>query len=48
MNQARQLFNDGEANPLSDVGLVNTQEDIVRRPMLNHIALKKSRITGNR
>ncbi len=38
MNQARQLFKEGRANPLSDVGLVSTQEDVIRRPMLNHIA----------
>ena len=38
MTQARQLFKEGKANPLSDVGLVSTQEDVIRRPMLNHIA----------
>lgn len=38
METARTLFKDGKANPLSDVGLVSTQEDVVRRPMLNHIA----------
>jgi hypothetical protein len=38
MSQARQLFKDGKANPLSDVGLVSTQEDVIRKPMLNHIA----------
>lgn len=38
MNQARELFKAGQANPLSDVGLVSTQEDVIRRPMLNHIA----------
>jgi hypothetical protein len=38
MTQARQLFQEGNANPLSDVGLVSTQEDVIRRPMLNHIA----------
>jgi hypothetical protein len=38
MNQARDLFKQGDANPLSDVGLVSTQEDVIRRPMLNHIA----------
>jgi hypothetical protein len=38
MNQVRQLFKEGKANPLSDVGLVSTQEDVIRKPMLNHIA----------
>jgi hypothetical protein len=38
MNQARDLFKEGKANPLSDVGLVSTQEDVIRRPMLNHIS----------
>src|SRR5262245_20745312 len=38
MNQVPQLFKDGKANPLSDVGLVSTQEDVIRQPMLNHIA----------
>jgi len=38
MTEARQFFKEGKANPLSDVGLVSTQEDVIRRPMLNHIA----------
>jgi hypothetical protein len=38
MNQARRLFNEGKAVPISDAGLISTQEDVVRRPMLNHIA----------
>jgi hypothetical protein len=38
MTQVRRLFEEGKANPLSDVGLVSTQEDVIRRPMLNHIA----------
>lgn len=38
METARRLFMEGNANPLSDVGLVSTQEDVIRRPMLNHIA----------
>ncbi|HTG44764.1 MAG TPA: hypothetical protein VK633_09555 [Verrucomicrobiae bacterium] len=38
MSIVRELFRDGKANPLSDVGLVSTQEDVIRRPMLNHIA----------
>ena len=31
-------FDKGEAVPVSDVGLISTQEDVIRRPMLNHIA----------
>jgi|GEM_PF-526600 len=38
MMQARQLFDSGSAVPISDVGLISTQEDVIRRPMLNHIA----------
>jgi hypothetical protein len=38
MAQAKQLFRDGNENPLSDVGMVSTLEDVIRRPMLNHIA----------
>ena len=38
MDEARRLFKEGKANPLSDVGLVSTQEDVIRKPMLNHIA----------
>ena len=38
MTQAKQLFQDGKSVPISDVGLISTQEDVVRRPMLNHIA----------
>jgi hypothetical protein len=38
MVEAKRLFNDGKAIPLSDVGLISTQEDVIRRPMLNHIA----------
>ena len=38
MFQARRLFDAGEAIPVSDVGLISTQEDIIRQPMLNHIA----------
>ena len=38
MNQSRAFFKEGKANPLSDVGLVSTQEDVIRKPMLNHIA----------
>jgi hypothetical protein len=32
------LFDRGEAVPVSDVGLISTQEDVIRKPMLNHIA----------
>jgi hypothetical protein len=38
MTQVKEFFREGKANPLSDVGLVSTQEDVIRRPMLNHIA----------
>ena len=38
MKQARSLFNDGQAVPVSDVGLISTQEDVIRKPMLNHIS----------
>lgn len=38
MRQAQQLFDNGQAIPVSDVGLISTQEDVIRRPMLNHIA----------
>ncbi len=35
---AKRLFDRGEAVPLSDVGLISTQEDVIRQPMLNHIS----------
>jgi len=38
MLQVRDLFEEGKAIPVSDAGLISTQEDVVRRPMLNHIA----------
>ncbi len=38
MKQARGMFERGEAVVVSDVGLVSTQEDVIRQPMLNHIA----------
>lgn len=38
MLEAKRRFNRGEAVPLSDVGLISTQEDVIRQPMLNHIA----------
>jgi hypothetical protein len=38
MELARRLFKEGEAIPVSDVGLISTQEDVIRRPMLNHIS----------
>jgi hypothetical protein len=38
MVQVKQMFKRGEAVPVSDVGLISTQEDVIRRPMLNHIA----------
>jgi hypothetical protein len=38
MMEVKRLFDTGNAIPLSDVGLVSTQEDVIREPMLNHIA----------
>lgn len=38
MREARRLFDEGESVPISDVGLISTQEDVIRRPMMNHIA----------
>jgi len=38
MTEVKRLFDTGQALPLSDVGLVSTQEDVIRKPMLNHIA----------
>ena len=38
MMAAKRLFTEGKAVPLSDVGLISTQEDVIRKPMLNHIA----------
>ena len=38
MMEAKRRFDAGEAVPLSDVGLISTQEDVIRKPMLNHIA----------
>ena len=38
MRLVKQLFNDGKSVPISDVGLISTQEDVNRRPMFNHIA----------
>ncbi|MGK0184498.1 MAG: hypothetical protein ACI9R3_000270 [Verrucomicrobiales bacterium] len=38
MMQARALFDDGKAVPVSDAGLVSTQEGVIRQPMLNHIS----------
>jgi len=38
MIEVKRLFERGEAVPVSDVGLISTQEDVIRRPMLNHIA----------
>ncbi len=38
MIEVRRLFDKGESVPISDVGLISTQEDVVRKPMLNHIA----------
>jgi lysophospholipase L1-like esterase len=38
MLKVRDLFDRGASVPISDVGLISTQEDVIRRPMLNHIA----------
>lgn len=38
MRTAKRLFTEGKANPVSDVGLISTQEDVIRQPMLNHIS----------
>lgn len=37
MVRVREIFDRGEAIPVSDVGLISTQEDVIRQPMLNHI-----------
>lgn len=38
MVKVKQLFEEGKAVPVSDVGLISTQEDVIRQPMLNHIS----------
>ena len=38
MVQVRRLFHAGASVPVSDVGLISTQEDVNRKPILNHIA----------
>ena len=38
MMQVRALFDEGKAIPVSDAGLISTQEDVIRQPMLNHIS----------
>jgi hypothetical protein len=38
MAQVRRLFDEGKANPVSDAGLISTQENVIRRPMLNHVS----------
>ncbi|MCH1503599.1 cytochrome c [Verrucomicrobiales bacterium] len=38
MVQAKELFDQGKAVPISDVGLISTQEDVIRQPMLNHVS----------
>lgn len=38
MVQVSRLFDQGATVPMSDVGLISTQEDVIRRPMFNHIA----------
>jgi len=39
MQEAKRRFSAGGAIPVSDVGLISTQEDVVREPMLNHICV---------
>jgi len=38
MVEVKRRFDRGESVPVSDVGLISTQEDVIRQPMLNHIA----------
>ncbi|QDT72966.1 c-type cytochrome [Lacipirellula limnantheis] len=38
MREAKRRFDRGGAIPVSDVGLISTQEDVIRQPMLNHIS----------
>ncbi len=38
MEQVRGFFKEGKAIPISDAGLISTQEDVIRKPMLNHIS----------
>lgn len=38
MLEAKELFNQGKAVPVSDVGLINTEDEVIRQPMLNHIS----------
>jgi hypothetical protein len=38
MMQVRRLFDEGAAIPISDAGLISTQENVIRRPMLNHVS----------
>jgi hypothetical protein len=38
MREVRRLFEEGKAIPISDAGLISTQENVIRRPMLNHIS----------
>jgi hypothetical protein len=45
MTLARRLFDEGAAVPMSDTGLISTQEDVIRRPMLNHISAFSNAVT---
>ncbi len=38
MLRIRDLFDEGKSAPVSDVGLISTQEDVNRKPMYNHVA----------
>ena len=45
MLEVCRLFETGASVPVSDAGLISTQEDIIRRPMLNHIAAFSNSVT---
>lgn len=45
MLDARRRFDRGDAVPVSDVGLISTQEDVIRQPMLNHISGFSNEVT---
>jgi len=38
MLQVRRMFDQGNSNPVSDVGLVSTEDGPVRKPIFNHVA----------
>ena len=45
MLEVVRLFETGGSVPVSDAGLISTQEDVIRRPMLNHIAAFSNAVT---